>query len=274
VDDVNGWDFLDHDNDPSHSEEDFGHGTAVAGIAAARGDNGIGVLGICPLCRVLPVRLMTQFASGDQLDADDVSMAEGFRYAASLADVVNGSWGIYPADVVTTAVEDVGRNGRDGKGTVMMFATGNAASGLTYFAMWGREGTHRLQLNYIKDGSGSAGDDTVWLAWVALPEGDVVSFENGLPQGWETFGDAPWAATEDPVHADESGCITHPLKAGPIGDGQTSGLTFLIEQSEPAALGYGTGFPARRTPTVCSISLTRKMTARSISLALCPVSRS
>ena len=46
VDDVHGWDFVNGDSDPSNNS--YGYGTAVAGVAAARGNNDIGVSGAAP----------------------------------------------------------------------------------------------------------------------------------------------------------------------------------------------------------------------------------
>lgn len=43
IDDVFGWDFINNDNDPS---DDNGHGTPVAGLIGAVGNNGIGVAGV------------------------------------------------------------------------------------------------------------------------------------------------------------------------------------------------------------------------------------
>src|SRR5262249_13588791 len=45
IDDVHGWDFVDGDNDPNPAVTADNHGTAVAGVAGATGDNGIGVTG-------------------------------------------------------------------------------------------------------------------------------------------------------------------------------------------------------------------------------------
>lgn len=52
IDDVNGWDFSASDNSPN---DDYGHGTAVAGMAAA-GLNGVGTVGIAPQVTIMPLR--------------------------------------------------------------------------------------------------------------------------------------------------------------------------------------------------------------------------
>jgi subtilisin family serine protease len=55
VDDVIGWDFLDHDNDPF----DFtGHGTFVAGIIAATPKDGAGIRGVNPAVKIMSLRIM------------------------------------------------------------------------------------------------------------------------------------------------------------------------------------------------------------------------
>jgi subtilisin family serine protease len=49
-----GWDFVENDSVP---QDTHGHGTRVATVLAARGNNGIGLAGHCWRCRVMPVRV-------------------------------------------------------------------------------------------------------------------------------------------------------------------------------------------------------------------------
>jgi subtilisin family serine protease/N-acetylneuraminic acid mutarotase len=88
VDDIHGWNFV---SASANVADDNEHGTLVAGIAAARTDNTIGVAGVCGLCRILPVKVMQ--ASGVANYSD---IAAGIHYAiAKGAKVVNLSLGGY-----------------------------------------------------------------------------------------------------------------------------------------------------------------------------------
>lgn len=101
------------------------HGTAVAGIVAARGDNGLGVTGICPLCRILPVRVEGASSAG---------LAAAFRYAVDEgADVITNSWGYDPRRRLVqdaelrAAIEYAASEGRGGRGALVVFAVPNDA---------------------------------------------------------------------------------------------------------------------------------------------------
>lgn len=62
-----------------------GHGTAVAGVIAARGNNGVGIAGYCWTCRILPVRVLDRNAGGNAS-----VVAQGVRWAADNgASVIN-----------------------------------------------------------------------------------------------------------------------------------------------------------------------------------------
>jgi thermitase len=56
VDDVNGYDFAYNDGNP---DDQYGHGTACAGIAAAAQDNSIGISGVAPRCKIVAIKAST-----------------------------------------------------------------------------------------------------------------------------------------------------------------------------------------------------------------------
>jgi subtilisin family serine protease len=81
-----GRDLVDGDADPS---DPHGHGTAVAGVLAARTNNRAGVAGACWNCRVLPVRVIDRDGRGDT-----ATLAAGILWAVDHgADVINLSVG-------------------------------------------------------------------------------------------------------------------------------------------------------------------------------------
>ena len=98
------------------------HGTSVAGVVAARGDNGIGVTGICPRCTILPVRVV---------GSSNLGTAAAFRWAvAQGAAVITNSWGYARAappadDAVRDAIDAAARDGRNGRGTLVVFGMTN-----------------------------------------------------------------------------------------------------------------------------------------------------
>ncbi len=61
IDDVKGWDFVNNDNDPT---DDLGHGTNVAGITAASGNNNIGYAGVDWNCKVMALKGIDENSSG------------------------------------------------------------------------------------------------------------------------------------------------------------------------------------------------------------------
>ena len=71
---VPGYNFIDNNNNPV---DGHGHGTHVAGIAAAVTNNGKGIAGIAGGAKIMPVKVMNDSGSGDY-----ASIINGIKYAA------------------------------------------------------------------------------------------------------------------------------------------------------------------------------------------------
>ena len=83
---IPGWDFVEGDATP---QDENGHGTHVAGIIAARGNDGVGTTGVAWRTSIMPLRVLGANGSGDASD-----IADAFTYAAEHgADIVNASLG-------------------------------------------------------------------------------------------------------------------------------------------------------------------------------------
>ncbi|MCB1202810.1 MAG: S8 family serine peptidase [Verrucomicrobiae bacterium] len=61
IDDINGWDFVNSDNDPT---DDHAHGSHVSGIIAAVRSNGAGVAGMLSGVKILPCKILNASNSG------------------------------------------------------------------------------------------------------------------------------------------------------------------------------------------------------------------
>ncbi len=96
VDDIHGWDFINNDNDPS---DDNSHGTHVAGIACAVGNNGIGIAGVDWHARIMPVKVFQSNGQGDV-----ATITQGIYYAVMKgATVINMSFGSYAESLTMEA---------------------------------------------------------------------------------------------------------------------------------------------------------------------------
>jgi subtilisin family serine protease len=127
------WNGKDFDPKPNLLNGD-NHGTACAGVAAARGNNRIGVSGVAPEANLVGMRLIADA----QTDAD---IAEAMTWYPDAIDIKSNSWGYYAftefgdsvfwnpivsSDPLTeAALEYAAKYGRNGKGSIITFAAGN-----------------------------------------------------------------------------------------------------------------------------------------------------
>lgn len=130
---VSYYDLYEGDQGPMPHSWD-GHGTAVAGIAAATSNNLTGVTGVCQNCRIMPIRLFYTPAGTNTLYGDFYKMAASVDFAwQNGAAVLNNSWGSSPSTVVSEAIQRAIVNGRGGLGSVVVAAAGNVYGGAVGF---------------------------------------------------------------------------------------------------------------------------------------------
>jgi len=111
IDDINGWDFVNNVSDPTpkfksgFSEDGILHGTIIAGIAAASGNNAAGVAGITWKAKIMPLKVLDDKGEGSAskvIKAVDYAIANGaniinlsfvgFGYSKGLDDAIERAY--------------------------------------------------------------------------------------------------------------------------------------------------------------------------------------
>jgi serine protease len=125
TDDIVGWDFAENDNKPlDDGYTNGGHGTHVAGIMGAVGNNGVGVSGAS---QKLSMAILRVFGDGGYVPSYS-TLAAAIRYGADIgARVANASWG--------------GSTGSNGDGVYQAIAYAGSR-GQTFFAAAGNSGSN------------------------------------------------------------------------------------------------------------------------------------
>ncbi len=102
------------------------HGTSIAGVIAANSDNSAGIAGVCWFCQILPVKVAETDSQGNWVTTT-ATLAAGIDWAwQNGADVLNNSWTMNaPSDSVQLAIINARFGGRGGKGSTIVFASGN-----------------------------------------------------------------------------------------------------------------------------------------------------
>ncbi len=112
---------------------DDAHGTGCAGIIAAEQGNSIGTTGVAYNANILPVRIAYGDGAGGWLTTD-AAIANGINWAwQNGADVLSNSWGGGgSSDAITNSIKAAKVNGRGGLGCLILFASGNNNSKVSY----------------------------------------------------------------------------------------------------------------------------------------------
>ncbi len=128
-------DLVDMDSNASYDNPYEIHGTACVGLIAAR-KNGIGVQGIAYESDLLGIKLIGSYPNGQDRPLYVSTILEAFMFADEMgAQVINCSWGTYHVvDAVRYIIHKLATEGRGGKGTPIVFASGNEGRGQWYWA--------------------------------------------------------------------------------------------------------------------------------------------
>lgn len=125
VTNTNHYNFSADQPGGAHTTTGQGHGTCVAGLAGAVGENGIGVSGVAPEAQLTSWVVLSPAAS-------DAQFAAMFQYRSNLVAVQNHSWGfstdglLGPSLLEQIAISNAVHFGRGGLGVVKIHAAGNA----------------------------------------------------------------------------------------------------------------------------------------------------
>lgn len=106
-------------NDPSPIGNNS-HGNACAGVIAATANNGEGIVGIAPLCKIMPIRIDSTSAPEDVADAINFAVDNG-------AKIISNSWGYHSSssDVNSSIIDAI--EYAINHNVLMVFAAGNSA---------------------------------------------------------------------------------------------------------------------------------------------------
>jgi serine protease len=119
---VAGYDFVNND---THPNDDYSHGTHVAGTIAQSTDNGIGVAGIAYNVKLMPIKVLGANGSGYTSD-----IAEGIEWAADHgAQIINMSFGTSAPSFFLTALRNAITYAHN-KGVLLVASSGNS-NGIT-----------------------------------------------------------------------------------------------------------------------------------------------
>jgi len=125
------YDYFADDSDPQHElPNDTGHGTSVAGTAAAAGNNTTGVAGVAFDAQLAAIRLISGTIT-------DLQVKQALSHQKDAVSIYNNSWApkgpsdlgysmfAGPGPLALTAIREGVTTGRNGLGNIYVFAAGN-----------------------------------------------------------------------------------------------------------------------------------------------------
>ncbi|MEM1312112.1 MAG: S8 family serine peptidase [Patescibacteria group bacterium] len=122
---INGYNYCNGVGcvDPKNEDpmDNHGHGTSVAGVAAGVGQNSLGATGVCPKCKIMPIKVIDSTSFGDVM-----TISAGIYYAIDNgARVINLSLaaGGMTSNFISTAIAEA-----ISKNIIVVSAAGNCGT--------------------------------------------------------------------------------------------------------------------------------------------------
>ena len=170
--DLHGWDFVANNGE---IKDEQGHGTAVAGIIAAEGNNAVGIAGIMWRAGVMSLRVLDNTGTGDvgnAVEAIDYAVAHG-------AQVINLSWGTTAESIaLKEAIERALR-----RNVVVVCSAGNGSQNLEQQAYY--PASFDLKDLIVVGATDNFDQPTGWSNWsarkvtVAAPGANILTTQRG-----------------------------------------------------------------------------------------------
>lgn len=125
---------------PTPNFDSDAHGTACAGIAAARANNSLGIAGIAPNCKIIPIRIFYYQDYGGSIgiqattNTDALLSGSAYAWRVANADIMSTSAGLSSlfigvldinVQLVSDEINEAFISGRSGYGVPMFFSAGN-----------------------------------------------------------------------------------------------------------------------------------------------------
>ena len=188
-------DYPNEYGDPMNSYYDYlnnrfeskSHGTACAGIIAAKNNN-IGIKGVAYGVKILPININPYNDESIVYSFEEnVANAITWAYETGGADIISCSYGFIDSDYIRNAFNNAITLGRNGKGTTVVCAAGNNSSSVCFPAnidrviSVGAIDNTGIIYNYSNKGSGL---DVVAPSGNINLQGDIVTTDRSFPNGY------------------------------------------------------------------------------------------
>jgi len=215
---VDGYDFRHDDPDPI---DYIGHGTHCAGIAAAVMNNGVGIAGVAPNCKIMPIKV------GGWSGISEEDAADGINYAVDNgADIISMSWG---GPIVQSKLVERALIYADLNGVVLVAAAGNDAISSKELS---------FPASYDKVIAVAATDrndtKTLWSNYgpwvdVAAPGNDILSLRAHATDMYDTY--PPWKYCVPPF---DTNAILYRASGTSMSCPMVAGVVALILSKNPS----------------------------------------